>query len=58
MLKNFQENEAVYFVGDKCDNLGNDKELYDAIKLRSNGESFKTSGPSKTIQIIEKLILS
>ena len=58
VLKNFQENEAVYFVGDKCDNLGNDKELYDAIKLRSNGESFKTSGPSKTIQIIEKLILS
>ncbi len=58
VLRNFKKEEEVWFVGDKCDNLGNDKELYDAIKLRSSGESFKTNGPIKTIEIIEKFILS
>ena len=57
-LRNFKKEEEVWFVGDKCDELGNDKELYDAIKLRSSGESFKTNGPIKTIEIIEKFILS
>ena len=58
VLRNFKKEEEVWFIGDKCDDLGNDKELYDAIKLRSSGESFKTNGPIKTIEIIEKFILS
>lgn len=57
VLKNFKDEEKVWFVGDRCQKLGNDKELYDAIKLRNDGESFETSGPNKTIEIIKKIIL-
>tara|TARA_R110001592_G_scaffold135377_2_gene351621 strand:- start:4096 stop:4932 length:837 start_codon:yes stop_codon:yes gene_type:complete len=57
VLKNFDKNDNVWFVGDRCDKDGNDKELYDAIKLRLTGDSFKTTGPSKTIAIIKNRIL-
>ncbi len=57
VLRNFKDSDEVYFIGDRCQDSGNDKELYDAIKLRMYGESFETSGPSKTIDIIRKTIL-
>jgi len=57
VLKNFNKNDDVWFIGDRCDKDGNDKELYDAIKLRLTGDSFKTSGPCKTIAIINNRIL-
>jgi len=57
VLKNFKDEEEVWFIGDRCEVNGNDKELYDAVKLRIKGESFKTTGPSKTIAIINNRIL-
>ena len=57
VLRNFKDTDEVWFVGDKCTGTGNDKELFDAIKLRNAGESFETDSPSKTIDIIEKCIL-
>ena len=57
VLKNFKDEETIWFIGDRCQKLGNDKELYDAIKLRNDGESFETLGPNKTIEIINKIIL-
>ena len=57
VLKNFAENDNVSFVGDKCRENGNDRELYDAVKLRLAGESFETTGPYKTIEIINDRIL-
>lgn len=57
VLKNFKDEDKVWFIGDRCEDLGNDKELYDAIKLRNSGESFKTNGPIKTINLINKNIL-
>ena len=57
VLNNFKKEDTIYFIGDRCQDDGNDKELYDALKLRDAGDSFKTSGPSKTITIINKDIL-
>lgn len=57
VLKNFNKEDSVWFVGDRCEKDGNDKELYDAVKLRLNGDSFKTTGPCKTISIINNRIL-
>jgi phosphomannomutase len=50
--------DEFYFVGDACDNNGNDKELYDVITTLNNDRGFKTAGPSNTIEIIEKYILN
>ena len=58
VLRNFNEADEIYFIGDRCQKNGNDKELYDAIKLRSSGESFETTGPIETIDIIKKQIIS
>ena len=58
VLKNFGDHDAVWFIGDRCGENGNDKELFDAIALRINGESFETTGPSKTIDIIRNKILN
>tara|TARA_B100000900_G_scaffold415592_1_gene446131 strand:- start:5495 stop:6307 length:813 start_codon:yes stop_codon:yes gene_type:complete len=57
VLKNFSDKDSIWFVGDKCSGSGNDKELFDAIALRSAGKSFETNGPSNTIEIIRKNIL-
>ena len=58
VLRNFKDTDEVWFVGDKCTGSGNDKELFDAIKLRNAGESFETDRPSKTIEIIRSEILN
>ena len=57
VLKNFQPKDEIWFIGDKCEVNGNDKALYDAVKLRMNGGSFKTTGPNKTMAIINNRIL-
>tara|TARA_Y100000593_G_scaffold93659_1_gene189375 strand:- start:1227 stop:2033 length:807 start_codon:yes stop_codon:yes gene_type:complete len=45
----------VWFVGDRCQEGGNDKELYDL--LSSGGTSYETSGPEETMDIIRDKIL-
>lgn len=57
VLRNFKDDDEIWFVGDKCTGVGNDRELFDAIKLRNAGESFETDSPSKTIEIIRNEIL-
>ena len=47
----------VYFVGDRCDKNGNDRELYELItNTQQNDRSFITSGPKETIEIIKKIL--
>ena len=53
-LKHFPDHDLIWFVGDKCDENGNDKSLYDF--LRTTGTSFKTESPNQTIDIINKKI--
>lgn len=51
-FKNFEDYEKIFFVGDRCDFGGNDKEAYELA-----GElGFKTTGPKQTIQIINQII--
>jgi phosphomannomutase len=53
-LKHFL-NYDVWFVGDRCHDGGNDKELYDLLK--PEGRAFETKNPDSTLEIIEKEIL-
>jgi len=43
-----------WFVGDRCEENGNDKAIYDA--LCSTGRSFKTDNPEMTMEIIDQII--
>jgi len=43
-------NHRHYFVGDRCEESGNDWELYEA--LRGAGRAYKTAGPEETSRII------
>ena len=43
----------VWFVGDRCQEGGNDKEIYDSLK----GKSFETQGPLDTVRIIKEEII-
>ena len=45
----------VWFVGDRCHEGGNDKELYDLLK--NEGRSFSTTGPEETMKIIQEKII-
>jgi phosphomannomutase len=49
--------DVFYFIGDMCEDNGNDKELYDIVTTLHGDRGFKTTGPDKTIHIIEKYIL-
>ena len=52
-LRHFRDKD-VWFVGDRCEEGGNDKTLYD--KLRSTNRSFKTKGPQATGDIIQTIL--
>ena len=51
-LRHLDQYDKIYFVGDRCGQGGNDKELYE--QLQPN-RSFATSGPENTKNIIENL---
>jgi len=51
-LKNFSGYDKIYFVGDRCFEGGNDKEIYEACKPNS----YETSSPERTIEIIKKIL--
>jgi len=50
-LRFFNDYE-VWFVGDRCDENGNDKEIYEAC----HGRSYKTKGPEDTVRIINSIL--
>lgn len=52
-LKHFPDH-TCWFVGDRCEEGGNDKEIYD--ELLKEKRSFATNSTSKTINIINKII--
>mgnify|MGYP001191265658 CR=1 FL=1 len=56
VLRNFNQEDDIWFVGDKCKNHGNDKELYEAIKEKDPKKSFETENPEQTIKIINTLL--
>jgi phosphomannomutase len=52
-LKHFSD-YTCWFVGDRCSEDGNDKEIYD--ELLKDRRAFATTGTSKTALIINKII--
>tara|TARA_Y100001963_G_scaffold160093_1_gene267753 strand:- start:4562 stop:5356 length:795 start_codon:yes stop_codon:yes gene_type:complete len=52
-LNHFQD-KLCWFVGDSCDTDGNDKALYDLLKIENR--AYKTSGPAETLEIIDRII--
>lgn len=48
-LKNY---DKIYFIGDRCGEGGNDKELYDRLQPDN---SFATAGPDNTASIVSQL---
>ncbi len=56
VLRSFNLGDDIWFVGDKCRQHGNDKEIYEAIKERDPNKSFETKSPVQTISIINTII--
>jgi phosphomannomutase len=53
-LNHYDKKDKIYFAGDRCDNNGNDKALYDLLKLKER--AWKTTGPEETMLIIDRII--
>jgi phosphomannomutase len=49
---NHFRNYDVWFVGDRCDKNGNDREIYEACQ----GKSYITDGPINTVEIIDCIL--
>lgn len=56
VLSNFSDKDEIWFIGDKCQKNGNDKELYDTVMKRGINKSFETKSPSQTIDIINTIL--
>ncbi|MBC8410967.1 MAG: HAD-IIB family hydrolase [Rhodobacteraceae bacterium] len=54
VMNHLDDYENILFVGDKCQDGGNDKALYDLLKPA--GCSYETIDPNTTIEIILKII--
>ena len=54
VMNHLNSYNKIFFIGDRCDEGGNDKALYDLLQIESS--SFKTTSPDETCKIIEKII--
>ena len=52
VFKNYEEFEKIYFIGDRCGPMGNDREGF--IKAGNNG--IQSLGPEDTISILSKIL--
>lgn len=52
-LKHYKDQD-VYFIGDRCEEGGNDWHIYEALK--SADRAWQTTGPTATIKIINEII--
>ena len=51
---NHYPNQTAFFVGDRCEETGNDWHIFS--KLSTEGRAWKTSGPKNTVEIIDLII--
>ena len=54
VLRHLDEYDKIYFIGDRCQEGGNDKALYDALSAIP-GRAFETDSPEQTIEIIKNI---
>ena len=52
VFKDFQGFERIYFIGDKCEPMGNDYEGY----VRAGDYGIQTDGPSTTCRILSEIL--
>ena len=52
VFKNFQNFERIYFIGDKCEPMGNDYEGY----VKAGNYGIQTAGPRDTIRILSEIL--
>jgi len=52
VFKDFQDFERVYFIGDKCEPMGNDYEGY----VKAGDYGIQTTGPEDTIRILSEIL--
>jgi phosphomannomutase len=55
VMNHLDKYKNVYFIGDKCQEGGNDKTLYDLLTKTNN--AYETKCPDETIKIISKLLV-
>ena len=51
-LRHVDDDRLIYFIGDKCHGDGNDRALFEHTKTKA----YETSGPSKTLLIIDDIL--
>jgi len=51
-LRNYREDNTIYFVGDRCQPGGNDYHIFKDPRVIG----YETSGPLRTVEIIEEII--
>ena len=58
VLNHLEEYDKICFVGDRCQEGGNDKALYDMLNEEDvvNWKAFETDGPEQTIKLIDCII--
>jgi len=54
VLRHLSQYDKIYFIGDRCQEGGNDKALYDALSAIP-GRAFETDSPEQTIEIIKNI---
>jgi len=52
VFKNFEGFERIYFIGDKCEPMGNDYEGF----IRAGDYGIRTDGPERTCQILSEIL--
>tara|TARA_B100000900_G_scaffold399907_1_gene402982 strand:+ start:2968 stop:3750 length:783 start_codon:yes stop_codon:yes gene_type:complete len=56
VMRHLKDYESIYFIGDKCVDHGNDKELYELLQKRNNCRGYITDGPKTTISLIDQIL--
>ena len=52
VFKNFQDFERIYFIGDKCEPMGNDYEGF----IKAGDYGIQTDGPESTCRILSEIL--
>ena len=52
VFKNFQDFDRIYFIGDKCEPMGNDYEGF----IKAGDYGIQTDGPESTIRILSQIL--
>ena len=55
IIRDFNNNDHIYFFGDKTSKGGNEYEIYEAVKALPNGKAFTVIGWKNTWHILKNI---